>query len=173
MRTRLARYLDDHLAGAFAASQMVETILTSDLPPEQWKNWFRSFLIDLREDRAEVMRVQHALGLKGNRLKHLSGRVSGLVSRVGVAEGLGKYTPFSLFLQLESLSLGIEGKRILWLALHELAGSDLRLMDVDFEALEKRAAHQRRTVEKFRRQAALWAFSTRVNLETEAAEEAH
>lgn len=159
MRTQFRRYLDDHLAGSFAAEHIVQHMLGKKEVPAEWQGWMRRFLDELAEDRAEVMRVQHALGFKTNRLKLLGGRVMGLASRLGTTEKLAAYTPFTLFLELEALSLGIEGKRALWTALQRLQPEDARLSNFDFNELERRATAQRRTVERYRKQTAVGAFT--------------
>jgi len=52
--------------------------------------------------------------------------------------------------ELEVLSLGIEGKRMLWKVLGTRASSDGRLVGFDFAGLERRAESQRRRLEPFR-----------------------
>jgi hypothetical protein len=52
--------------------------------------------------------------------------------------------------ELEMMSLGIEGKRMLWKVLGTRASSDGRLVGFDFSGLERRAESQRRRLEPFR-----------------------
>jgi hypothetical protein len=52
--------------------------------------------------------------------------------------------------ELEILSLGIEGKRMLWTALREIAASEPRLSGFDLTSLERRAQDQRDRLERFR-----------------------
>ena len=52
--------------------------------------------------------------------------------------------------EIEVLSLGIEGKRMLWTALGEVKTSEPRLTAFDFPALEGRAQDQRDRLERFR-----------------------
>jgi len=52
--------------------------------------------------------------------------------------------------ELEVLSLGIEGKRMLWKVLGAPASSDGRLVGFDFAGLERRAESQRHRLEPFR-----------------------
>jgi len=54
------------------------------------------------------------------------------------------------FEELEMLSLGIEGKRMLWKVLGTRASSDGRLVGFDFSGLQRRAESQRRRLEPFR-----------------------
>ena len=57
--------------------------------------------------------------------------------------------------EIETLCLGIEGKRLLWRA---LASADGGLAGFDFEDLERRAEAQRDRLERFRLQVASTAF---------------
>jgi hypothetical protein len=70
-------------------------------------------------------------------------------------QGLGRYTEQTRFLELEALSLGIEGKLALWKLLRELAKDDARLAGFNFEKLWDQALSQRRNMETFRVEAGL------------------
>jgi hypothetical protein len=61
--------------------------------------------------------------------------------------------------ELEVLSLGIEGKRMLWNVLGTLASSDGRLVGFDFAGLEGRAESQRRRLEPSRLELAAAALA--------------
>lgn len=63
---------------------------------------------------------------------------------------LGTYSPLSRFVELDFLAMGIEGKKLLWTTLRDLAGLAARLPDVDFEDLIERAERQRADLEPFR-----------------------
>jgi hypothetical protein len=58
-------------------------------------------------------------------------------------------------LELERLSLGIEGRRLVWQALRHVAELDPRLAGTDFDELIRRAERQRAALEPYRVQAAL------------------
>jgi hypothetical protein len=72
--------------------------------------------------------------------------------------GLGS-GPGARLEELEVLSIGIEGKRLLWQALAAIAGSDGRLGGLDFDALERRARTQRDGLRRFRLELAAAAFA--------------
>ena len=63
-------------------------------------------------------------------------------------------------LETEALSLGIEGKLAMWMALKQAVSTDSRLAGTDFDRLIARARQQRQTLEPHRVAAALRAFST-------------
>ncbi|GAB3893030.1 hypothetical protein GCM10029964_069130 [Kibdelosporangium lantanae] len=101
--------------------------------------------------------IMRSLGVRPNPVK-LGLAVA--AERVGRAKLNGRvvgYGPLSRFLELDVLTMGIQGKRQLWATLRDLAGLD-RLPDVDFAALIRRAEDQRGTLEPFRAQAGAEAF---------------
>jgi hypothetical protein len=62
-------------------------------------------------------------------------------------------------LELETLSLGIEGKLLLWRSLTEVAETRPELAEFDLTALATQAVSQRAGVEPFRLEAAATALS--------------
>jgi len=60
------------------------------------------------------------------------------------------YSPLSRFAELDFLAMGIDGKKLLWANLRDLAGLSERLADVDFDALIERAQRQRDELEPHR-----------------------
>ncbi|MEV6905208.1 hypothetical protein [Amycolatopsis sp. NPDC051372] len=114
----------------------------------------------IAEDVRTFEAIMHALGVRPNPAK---------VALASVAERFGRlkrngrwlsYSPLSRFLELEVLAMGIEGKKILWHTLGEVAGLRERLPGTDFDELLVRAARQRQTLEPFRREAGTRAFTT-------------
>lgn len=66
-----------------------------------------------------------------------------------------RYSPLSRFVELEFLTMGIQGKKQLWATLRDLAGLGRRLPGVDFDQLIKRAEHQRAALDPVRIQVGL------------------
>jgi hypothetical protein len=71
---------------------------------------------------------------------------------------LRTYSPLSRFVELEALVMGIEGKKVLWTTLRDVAGLGTRLPDIDFDDLIARADKQRTELEPFRVEAGREAF---------------
>jgi hypothetical protein len=69
------------------------------------------------------------------------------------------YSPLSRFEELDILAMGIEGKKLLWATLRDLAGLAERLPDIDFDHLIERAERQRADLEPYRVRAAKEALS--------------
>jgi hypothetical protein len=115
----------------------------------------------ITEDVRTFEAIMRALGVRPNPAKVV---LASVAERFGRLKRNGRwlsYSPLSRFLELEILAMGIEGKKILWHTLGELAGLRERLPDVDFDELLARAARQRQALEPFRRDAGIRAFTTR------------
>ena len=153
-------YLNDHLAGASAAIRLVERCGSRE-PDTELGRVLQDLLGEIGEDREVLKRVVGALGGSANPLKR-AGAVG--VERLGslrlALPVVGVGSPQAARLEeLEVLSLGIEGKRLLWRALGRLADSDGRLVGFDFAGLERRAKAQRDRLERFRLELAAAAFT--------------
>jgi hypothetical protein len=88
-----------------------------------------------------------AVGLQPARLLAIAAERLGRLKLNGRPLG---YSPLSRFAELDFLAIGIEGKKILWANLRDLAGLSGALPDVDFDDLIARADHQRAALEPFR-----------------------
>jgi hypothetical protein len=112
----------------------------------------------IAEDVRTFEAIMRTVGVRPNPAK---------VALAAIGERLGRlkrngrwvsYSPLSRFLELEGLAMGIEGKKILWHTLGELAGLRERLPGTDFDELLARADRQRQSLEPFRREAGMQAF---------------
>ncbi len=115
----------------------------------------------IAEDVRTFKAIMRTLGVRSNPAKVV---LAAAAERLGRLKRNGRwvsYSPLSRFLELEGLAMGIEGKKILWHTLGELAGLRERLPGTDFEELLARAARQRQTLEPFRREAGTQAFAAR------------
>ena len=153
-------YLNDHLAGAAAAIKLVERCRARE-PDTDLGHVLQALLGEIEEDRGVLRRVIGALGGSANPLKR-AGAVG--VERLGsLRMSLPVFGPGSAraarLEEIEMLSLGVEGKRLLWRALGELASSHGPLLGFDFVELERRAASQRERLERFRLELAAAAFT--------------
>jgi hypothetical protein len=113
----------------------------------------------IAEDVRTFEAIMRSLGVRPNPAKVF---LAAAGERAGRLKRNGRwlsYSPLSRFLELEILAMGIEGKKILWNTLGDLAGLRERLPDIDFAELLDRAARQRQTLEPFRREAGKHAFT--------------
>lgn len=113
----------------------------------------------ITEDVETFQQIMRRLGIRMNPIK--IGLAVG-AERVGRLKlnGRGRtYSPLSRFEELDMLAMGIEGKKLLWTTLRDLAGLAVRLPDIDFDHLIERAERQRAALEPFRVSAGKEALS--------------
>jgi hypothetical protein len=147
MGTALATYLNDHLAGATAAVDLVERTAR-----EQSGRPLGAFLSklagEIRADKQALEDVMAAAGVEKDQPKLVLASLMEKVGRLRIDDRvLGRATPSPL-LELESLVLGITGKALLWRALATLP--DPPTGGHSLEQLEERAERQRAEVEEHR-----------------------
>jgi hypothetical protein len=147
MNDPLATYLQDHLAGANLAIELLRAMRTHH-QDEPIGSFLDFLLAEIVEDRDTLKALAEEIGNGQSTLKELGSWLTEKVSRFKL--GAGANGPFEMFEALESLSLGILGKLSLWSALHVAARSDPRLEGVEFSRLIGRAESQYAAVEKRR-----------------------
>ena len=158
----LAVYLNDHLAGSAAGLRLARRCLERERGSKLGRKLER--LVDeIEEDRGALERVMARVAATQNPLKQAAASGAVLLSllrdRIPVlGSGSGDVSRLE---EIELLSLGIEGKRLLWRALGELAKTERRLKEFDFATLESRAKAQRDLLEPVRLDLASAAFSGR------------
>jgi hypothetical protein len=155
----IATYLNDHLAGAVAALDLLEH-LESAHAGTPLQSFIAGIRADVEADRQELEALMGRLHVAESR------------TRKATAWLTEKFTEFKLKLDdpaggalrllesLEALSLGIEGKRSMWRALAEASEATPSLRGVDYERLIQRAEEQRSRVEEVRIEAAITALRT-------------
>lgn len=157
---QLESYLNDHLAGSLAGIRLARRCLSRERGSGSESERFLSTLVEeIDADRTVLEQVMERVGARHNELKKGGALVVETLARVRQSMplvGAGS-EQVGTFEELELLSLGIEGKRLLWSALRLLA--DERLASFDLAALEERAGRQRDGLERIRLAAAMKAFS--------------
>ena len=152
----LAIYLRDHLAAAALARGRCRYARERNRGTELG-GFLDSLLREIEEDAATLRRVMNRVGVVPSPLKLAVGVAAERAGRLKLNGRLTGYSPLGRVIDLEALSLGVEGKRRLWRALGALA--DARLAEFDFEALAERATRQRDGLEEHRVAAARAAFA--------------
>jgi hypothetical protein len=156
-KSHLANYLNDHLAGSEAGLELVEHIVKLHVgqPGERVAIHLRDAIA---ADRKELESLMDRLQIRKS------------VSKRAVAWISEKFAEFKVHLEdlhdgplrrlelWEALSLGIEGKRLLWRSLAASPEGGPELGGIDLARLEQRAEEQRREVETMRAKAARAAF---------------
>jgi hypothetical protein len=97
----------------------------------------------IAEDVATFEQIMRRLGIRPDRLKTALVTAGERIGRLKPNGHARSYSPLSRFEELDALVMGIEGKRLLWANLRDLAGLGAALPDVDFDELIRRAERQR------------------------------
>ena len=153
----LRTYLNDHLTGSTLGVELSRRARDQNEGTPVGR-YLAELAEEIEEDRETLRRMMEAVGAGEDRIKQKVAWVAEKGGRLKPNNRLFGYSPLSRVIELEGLSLGVEGKRCLWEALREVA--DPRLAEFDFDALIERAARQRARLEEHRLAAASTAFST-------------
>jgi hypothetical protein len=165
---RLAIYLNDHLAGSVVGTELAKRALRENRG-SSFGELLEWLLRQILEDQATLQRLMAELGVSESRLKRALALALERVGRLKLNGQLTGYSPLSRLVELEGLMLGVTGKRALWIALQEIAGTEPRLREFDFDELRRRAEEQLATLERLRIEAARLALAaSRVGPRSEA-----
>ena len=151
-------YLNDHLGGAMLGSDLAEQIRDqSEGTP--LGEVMTSIADQIEEDRETLLELMDRMGTSRNPVKQVTGWVAEKASRVKFSGATSGEPDQGLFMALESLRLGVAGKKCLWLALQQVRGDYEPLAAVDLERLIERAATQEETLERERKAAGARALA--------------
>ncbi|HEX6667935.1 MAG TPA: hypothetical protein VF061_00170 [Gemmatimonadales bacterium] len=151
----LAIYLNDHLGGSAAGRDRCRHAARR-YRGSALGAFLAGLLAEIEEDRATLLRLIGRVGARPSKVKQALGVAAERVGRLKPNGTLGGHSPLTPFIELEALSLGVEGKRLLWEGLGGLA--DPRLSEFDFVELAERATAQRVGIERHRLAAGRNAF---------------
>jgi len=149
-------YLNDHLTAATFALELVGRGARENRDSELG-DFLAGLRGELESDRRALEEVMGSLRVAKDPIKRPVAWIAEKLARLKLNGELLHYSPLSRLEELEVLSLAIEGKRLLWLALAEAHGDGIgqeRLAE-----LAARAEEQRVGVEGQRLQATHQALS--------------
>jgi hypothetical protein len=155
--TALHIYLQDHLAGATFGLQLVQRCQRNNEGSELAEPLAR-LTAEIAEDRRTLQAIMRDVGAEASRTKVAAGWTLEKVRRLKPNGRFFEYTPLARVVELESLAIGIAGKKAMWRALEDVASQEQRLARHDFPALAQRADEQLARVEVLRLDAARTAF---------------
>jgi hypothetical protein len=155
----LGVYLNDHLAGSAAGIELAEKLRDNHKGTELG-DAMAALHRDIAQDKDALEELMRHLEVERHPVKEAAGWMLEKLSRLRLSPALTGGAELTRLLETEALSLGIEGKLAMWLALKEAAAADRRLAATDFDRLIERARGQRRTLEPHRLAAAVQSFST-------------
>lgn len=149
MDDALLRYLNDHLAGSAGAIGLIQKLASSAEDPAD-AGFFRQLEQKVEADRDLLNDLIARLGENSSSMLQVAGTITGAAGRLKLKwEGMDP-GQLGRFEAIEMLALGIQGKRMLWRMLKEIAPFVAEWENIDFTLLEMEAIDQRDAVENLR-----------------------
>lgn len=153
-RALLGVYLNDHLAGATAGTDLARRMARTQ-PDRADGGDLGRLAAEIAEDRGALLEIMQVLDVPVRQYKVAAGWAGEKVGRLKANRRLLRRSPLSTLLELEALRLGVEGKLCGWVLLREVAEDEPRLDWDLLGRLIERARRQAETLEELRvRQAA-------------------
>lgn len=153
----LGAYLNDHRAGATAAVHLLERLAESGGDAVD-SGALARLCEDIAADLGALEDVMRRLDIPHDTVREAGGWMGEKLSRLRLSPVVTGSEELSHLLELETITLGVHGKRSMWRSLQVVADHDQRLADVDLERLQDRARQQAEDLEDRRRQLARAAF---------------
>jgi hypothetical protein len=145
----IATYLNDHLAGSVVAVELMENLETV-YAGQPIADFIAKLRADIEVDIRELEDLMGQLQVSESRTRKASAWLTEKFTQLKLRLDDPTHGDLRLFESLEALSLGIEGKRSLWLALSAAAELSPQLRIADYQRLQRRAEQQRARVEEQR-----------------------
>jgi hypothetical protein len=145
----LGIYLNDHLAGATAGTELARRIAASH-GRSAVGGPLHQLAAEVAQDRAALQDIMGALGVPVRGYKVYAAWVREKAGRLKFNGHLLTKSPLSYLEELEMMRLGVEGKAAGWRTLRVLAGSDKRLDAARLDDLIARAQRQSDVLEELR-----------------------
>jgi hypothetical protein len=145
----LDTYLNDHLGGSMLGSDLAEQIRErSEGTP--LRDVMATIAPEIEEDRETLIDLMVQLGTSKNPVKQVTAWLAEKASRVKFGGALSGEPDFGLFMALETLTLGVEGKLAMWTALKQIADEHPPLAAANLDDLIARAESQHDALENER-----------------------
>jgi len=148
---KLEIYLNDHLAGSTLGLDLGRRALASNEGNDYGRILAR-LVPEIEEDRESLIAVIEGLGYKRDRLKEGGAWIAEKAGRLKLNGQITGYSELSRLIEIEGLSLGVNGKLSLWENLRATQGP--AVAGVELGPLIERAARQRDELEQLRTEAA-------------------
>ena len=134
-------YLNDHLGGSMLGTDLAKQIRDGAEGTPLGEKMTR-IAADIEDDQEVLLHLMELLDVSRNPVKQATGWIAEKASRVKFS-GVNSGEPdHGLFMAIETLRLGVAGKRCLWLALQKVQADYPALHEVDLETLIQRASGQ-------------------------------
>jgi len=149
----ITRYINDHLAGSSGALLLIQELAESHDAPEA-RDYFLHLKEKVKADQCVLEDLLERIGQNPSTLLKAAGRVAAHIGSIKLMWEQVEPGKLGLFEALEILALGVQGKRLLWVALREIASWFPEWEGIDFAELELQAIQQRDDIEFWRLHAA-------------------
>ncbi|RYD74074.1 MAG: hypothetical protein EOP84_20510 [Verrucomicrobiaceae bacterium] len=149
MDQELARYPHDHLAGSSGALLLIQELADNHEVPEA-RDFLRDQKQEVEADRALLEELLEKMGKDRGTLFKVARDVAARVGGIKLLWERVEPGNLGMFEALEVLALGVQGKRLLWLALNEITSWFPEWQKYDLAGLELEAIEQRDGIEAWR-----------------------
>jgi hypothetical protein len=151
-------YLNDHLAGATAGTELARRMARSHRGQEEGEPLSR-LAAEIKQDRSALLSIMASLGITVRAYKVGAAWIGEKAGRLKFNGRLLARSPLSDLVELELLRLGVEGKAAGWRTLRARADTDARLDAGRLDELISRARSQVDELEELRVRAASRALA--------------
>lgn len=156
----LTSYLNDHLAGSVGALELLDRLVDT-YRGRPLERFFRELHDEIEADQETLKELIASFDdEKESAVRKAGAWIVEKFSRARIQLSETRDGEMGLFLALEGLALGIQGKRALWRALAAASATVPPLRRLDYDELEKRAVEQYDRVEAKRLEVAREVFKT-------------
>lgn len=149
----LGVYLNDHLAGSTGGVELIRRTAQAHEGTERGET-LRRLAEEIEEDRSALEEMMARLGVPKQRYKAVLAAVGEKLGRVKANGYALRRSPLSGLIEIETMSLGVQGKSALWRTLRGLAEKDSRLDAEHLDRLLDAARRQTETLEQLREETA-------------------
>jgi hypothetical protein len=149
----LGIYLNDHLAAATAAVELANRAAAGSRD-ERISEPLARFAAEAAQDRAALLGLMNALGVRVRQYKIYAARVGEKAARLKLNGHLTGRSSLSTLEEVEVLQMGVTGKTAGWQTLRGLAEHDHRLDRAHLDQLISAADRQSHILEELRLRAA-------------------
>ncbi|TDD26652.1 hypothetical protein E1287_36140 [Actinomadura sp. KC06] len=156
-RKLLGIYLNDHLAAAAAGVALARRLARGHRGSDEQARLAR-LADDVAADRGALLEIITSLGLPVRRYKSMAMAVAERAGRAKLNGGLVRRSPLSDVVELEAMTLAVQGKRAGWRTLLTVADREPELDTARLRQLQARADEQLAVLERLRQDAVRAAF---------------
>lgn len=134
-------YLQHHWVGSAGGRDLFERAASSH-PDADTRTQLAALTREVEDDRRALRDIADRFGVRQARVQQAAARAGEYVGRLKPNGALKERSPLSDLLELEAMSLGVEGKKRCWLTLLAHAQDEPRLDAAQLQELIRRADGQ-------------------------------